>query len=226
MAEAHASGPARTAASWRNAFSLALQLTGQVSSYLPLFLMALLALATWWLVKNAALLQDSRIAAPLRHVPDYTMTRFTVQRFDRGGALTAQIEGDVALHYPDTDTIEVDNPRIRSIARDGRVTVATARHAISNGDGSEMQLQGGARVVREALKEGEPPIEFRGEFLHAFLTTERVRSHLPVVVTQGTTEIRADTLDYDNVERIVHVKGKVRATFVSRGAARPQAAGP
>ena len=31
-------------------------------------------------------------------------------------------------------------------------------------------------------------------------STERVRSHLPVVLTRGATELRGDTLDYDNVE--------------------------
>ena len=52
---------------------------------------------------------------------------------------------------------------------------------MANGDGSEVQLLGGARVD-SAGPRGEP-IEFRGEFLHAFLNTERVRSHLPVMVT-------------------------------------------
>ena len=60
---------------------------------------------------------------------------------------------------------------------------------------------------------GEDAIEFRGEFLDAFLDSERVRSHLPVTLTRGGAEIRADALDYDNVERVVQLKGRVRATF-------------
>jgi lipopolysaccharide export system protein LptC len=85
---------------------------------------------------------------------------------------------------------------------------------------------GRAHVVREGLA-GEPPLDFKGEFLHAFLETEQVRSHLPVVVTRGPTRMDADSMVYDNVDRTVHVKGRVRATFVSRGAmaARP-ASGP
>ena len=85
---------------------------------------------------------------------------------------------------------------------------------MSNGDGSEVQLSGGARVVREA-REGEDALEFRGEFLHAFLATERVRSHLPVIVTQGATEIRADGMSYDNLSRVVEFKGRVRAVLSS-----------
>jgi len=189
-----------------------------LSTYLPLLLMAALALGTWWLVKNTPLLDEGRAAEPLRHVPDYTMTDFMVQRFAADGVMRVQIEGDVLRHYPDTDTIEIDNPRIRAFGVDGRITNATARRALSNRDGSEVQLSGGARVVREATPKSAA-IEFRGEFLHAFQYTERVRSHLPVVVTQGSSEIRADAMNYDNLSGQLDLKGHVKAVLASPGAA-------
>lgn len=183
-----------------------------ISSYLPLLLMAVLAGATWWLVKNTPLAEDERAAEPLRHEPDYTMTNFVVQRFAPDGSLRAQIEGDSLRHYPDTDTLEIDGVRMRAIAPDGRVTLAHANRALSNGDGSEVQLQGGAQVTRQA-DEADEAIEFQGEFLHAFLYTERVRSHLPVVVTRGGTELRGDALEYDNLARVLELKGRVQAKF-------------
>jgi len=182
------------------------------SAYLPLLLMAALALGTWWLVKNTPLLENDRALAPLRHEPDYTMNQFMVQRFAANGAMRVQIEGDVARHYPDTDTLEIDNPRIRAFGEDGRITNATARMAIANRDGSEVQLSGGAHVVREATDK-VAAIEFRGEFLHCFQNTERVRSHLPVVVTQGGTEMRADSMAYDNLSSVLDLKGRVRAVL-------------
>ena len=190
------------------------------SAYLPLMLMALLALGTWWLVKNTPLFETSRTAAPLKHEPDYTMAQFLVQRFGPDGAMRVQIEGDLMRHYPDTDTLEIDNPRIRAIGPDGRVSLATANSALSNGDGSEVQLSGGAHVTRLATAK-DVAIEFRGEFLHAFLSTERVRSHLPVVVTQGATEIRADGMAYDKLAGVLDFKGRVRAVFTSPEAKPP-----
>lgn len=184
-----------------------------ISTYLPVLLMAVLALGTWWLVKNTPLLDNERRVAPPRHEPDYTMRQFTVQRFAAAGELRVQIEGDELRHYPDNDTLEIDNPRIRATGADGRITLASAKRALSNGDGSEVQLSGGARVVREASGSDDDALEFRGEFLHAFLTTERVRSHLPVTVTQGATEIRADGMSYDNLSRVVEFKGRVRAVL-------------
>jgi lipopolysaccharide export system protein LptC len=198
------------------------RLVDLASAYLPVLLMVLLALGTWWLVKNTPLAEGEPAAVPLRHEPDYTMSNFMVQRFAPQGPLRAQIEGDRMRHYPDTDTLEIDNPRIRAIAPDGRVTLATARQALSNGDASEVQLRGGAHVVREATAKDEA-IEFRGEFLHAFLATERVRSHLPVTVRRGGSEIHAAAMEYDNVARVVELKGRMRAVFVppARPAAKP-----
>ena len=196
------------------------RLLDAASAYLPLLLMALLALGTWWLVKNTPLFDINRAPAPLRHEPDYTMSQFMVQRFVPDGAMRVQIEGDLMRHYPDTDTLEIDNPRIRSLAPDGRVTRATARSALSNGDGSEVQLRGDAHVVREALA-NDAPIEFRGEFLHYFVNAERLSSNLPVNMKQGRTEVRAEAFAFDNLSRVVDFKGRVRAAFApQRGAGK------
>ena len=91
-----------------------------------------------------------------------------------------------------------------------------ARRALVNGDATEVQLLGGAQVVREASG-GAPAIEFRGEFLHAFLNSEHVRSHLPVTIRRDGTEFRADTLDFSGLERVLQLKGRVRAHFMPAG---------
>lgn len=191
------------------------RLLDTLSSYLSLLMMALLALGSWWLVTNTPLVEAPRVKAPLTHEPDYTMREFLVQRFTPQGTLRAQIEGDTLRHYPDTDTFEVDNPKVRAWAADGGVTDASARRALSNADASEVQLFGDARVTRlpTATDEG---LTFRGEFLHAFLKTERVRSDQPVTFTRGAAVIRADSFTYDNIERIVEMKGHVRASFPPR----------
>ena len=188
------------------------------SAYLPVLLMALLALGTWWLIKSTPLPAGERTAVPPRHEPDYAMTNFMVQRFAPDGSMRVQIEGDSLRHYPDTDTLEIDNARIRAIGPDARVTIATATRALSNGDASELQLLGSAHVTREAVA-GDDAIEFRSEFLHAFLATERVQSHLPVTVRRGATEVRAEGMRYDNLARVVDLQGHMAAVFAPPRAA-------
>lgn len=215
---APAAGLARGAAVQAPALPWSVRLVELASAYLPLLLMGLLALGTWWLVKNSPALDAASGEKALRHEPDYTMSTFSVDRYAADGRLRVRIEGDVLRHYPDTDTVEVDMPRIRAFAPDGRTTVATARRAVSNGDGSEVQLLGGAQVVREASAT-EAATEFRGEFLHAFFNTEVLRSHLPVVVRRGATELRADSLDYEHRAQRLQLKGRVRTVFPPAGEA-------
>jgi len=192
-----------------------LRLFDLVSAYLPLVMMAVLAAGTWWLVRNAPTFEAPRAAAPPRHEPDYVMTGFVVQRFGADGALRTQIEGDTLRHYPDDDTLEIDAARIRAIGDNGTVTTATARRALANGDGSEVQLLGDARVNRPASGK-EEAIEFRSEFLHAFRNVEQVRSHLPVVMRQGTNVVRANGMNYDNLTRQVEFTGRASATFAPK----------
>jgi lipopolysaccharide export system protein LptC len=189
-----------------------LRLLDLVSAYLPLLMMAALASGTWWLVRNAPSIDEPRAVTAPRHEADYVMTRFIVQRFASDGSLRTQIEGDRLRHFPDDDTIEIDQARIRAIASDGTVTLAAANKALANGDGSEVQLLGNARVTRPA-DDTQEAIEFRGEFLHGFRNIERLRSHLPVVVTQGQSVIRAQGVEYDNLARVVDLKGRNSATF-------------
>jgi lipopolysaccharide export system protein LptC len=115
--------------------------------------------------------------------------------------------------------LEIDSARIRSI-KEGRLTIATANRAYSNGDGSEVQLVGNAVVVREAGKDASgaafPRLEFRGEFLHTFLNTEQIKSHKPVVLIRDKDQFEADTLQYDNLERIAVLQGRVKSVLTPR----------
>ena len=189
----------------------------RLSIYLPVLLMGLLALGTSWLVRNAPQVQEPRPASAPRHEPDYVMKGFSIQSFDASGRLQSEVQGAVARHYPDTDTLEIDDVRLRSLSVDGRLVRATADRALSNADGSEVQLRGNAVVVREApaIQGKAPPrMEFRGEFLHAWPQLERVRSDQPVTLTRGKDRFTADSMEYDNLEQVLQLRGRVRGVLV------------
>src|SRR5262249_47399551 len=164
-----------------------------LGAYLPLLLMALLALGTWWLVKNTPRPAAGGDETAVRHDPDYEMRDFAITRFRPDGAARLRVEGPRLRHSPATARMGIAAARIQSNAPEGRVTRARAARALANGDASEWQLSGGAHVVAEARS--GPPLELDSEFLHVFVRTERIRSHLPVVVRQGTSEIRAGRVE-------------------------------
>lgn len=184
----------------------------RLSLYLPVLLMLLLALGSWWLVRNAPPVVRAVEDVPVAHRPDYSMVHFMVKDFDAQGRMQSEIRGDRADHYPVTDTMEIQNVDMRGFALDGAQTTATAKKGISNGDASEVQLWGNAVVTRTPLPP-KPSMKFTGEFLHAWTQEERVRSHLPVVLTRGKDSFTADKLDYDNVSQVVEMQGRVRGVL-------------
>lgn len=202
---------------------LLLQGWDRFSLYLPIVLMGLLSLGTYWLVQSTPVPGAPAPEQAARHEPDYFMKNFSVRTFQESGRLKSEVFGIAARHFPDSDTLEIDAVRIRSFDAQGRLTTATASRAITDGNGSEVQLFGKALVVREALtdKSGKltPRMEFRGEYLRANLDTERLSSDRPVEIRRGTDVFHADTLEFDNVHQVLALRGRVRG-IMSPAAAR------
>ena len=194
----------------------------QASIYLPLVLMAALALGTYWLARHSPISPVPEPVKTVTHEIDYFMRQFTIRSFDEVGLLKSEVNGAEARHYADTDILEIDQPRIRSIGDQGGVIVSSGTMALSNGDGSEVQLIGNARVVREAVKAPSgkltPRMEFAGEFLHAFVKEERVNSHKPVVLTRGADQFSGDTFSYDSITGVVELKGRVKGVLTPKSA--------
>ncbi|WP_374675299.1 LPS export ABC transporter periplasmic protein LptC [Ideonella sp.] len=182
-----------------------------LGTYLPLMLMCLLAVATWWLVRYAPRPAAETAPAVVRHVPDYTAQRAVLQRFNAQGRLVAQVEGEQVRHFPDTDEVEVDTVRVSATAEDGRRTEATARQAVAAGDQSVYRLEGQARVVSTAADGRTVVIE--GEQLQLLATQRRVRADRPVVVRQGGSAVMADRLLFDEATQTLTLSGRVRAVL-------------
>lgn len=205
---------------WRQLLSL----WDRASIYLPLVLMAALALGTYWLVRNSPQAGSTAQAKAAGHEIDYYMRKFTVKSFDEKGQLKSEVSGKEARHFADTDTLEIDQARIHSLSDKGRIVISTSNRALSNSDASEVQLSGNARVVREAAADTNgqavPRLEFRGEFLHAFVNEERVTSNLPVVLIRGGDQFTADTFSYSSLDGVADLKGRVRAQLMPGNTAR------
>jgi lipopolysaccharide export system protein LptC len=211
----HPVAPQRAAGVVKLSWGYRLQLL--LSSYLPLLLMALLAASTWWLVKNTPAPDAPVGSAAPRSEPDYQMSGFAITRFAKDGQIRARIEGDTLRHFPDVDRIEIDTVRLQSQGASGRSTRATARQALANGDASEVQLLGGARVQVDSP--GSAPLVLESEFLHAWQATEKLASHLPVRVQRGGNEVRAGGFTADLLNQRIELRPPVRMSWLPRGAA-------
>jgi lipopolysaccharide export system protein LptC len=196
------------------------RLWDRLSIYLPIMLMGLFALATLWLIRSTPTSVEAIAGKPVRHEADYFLKNFSIRTFDVRGQLKSEVFGAEARHYPDTDTLEIEKVRARTISATGRQMIANANRAISDATGDEIQLFGNVHVVREPEpgRSGQTPLplEFRSEFLHVFSDSERLTTHLPATISQGADRFRGNAMSYDNVDEFFELKGQVRGILNPR----------
>jgi len=190
----------------------------RLTLYLPVVLMGVLAMATYWLVRSTPLAAPIKPTTVPQHLPDYFMHNFSVKTFDAKGQLKSEVGGGEARHFPDTRALEIEQVRIRSFDRQGHLSIATASQAVTNEDASEVQLIGSAKVVRAPVVSTQgvlqPLMTFSGEYLHVFMKTERVESNKPVALTRGQDLFTADSMTFDNQQRLLLLQGRVRGSLV------------
>ena len=188
----------------------------RLSIYLPIVLMGLLALGSYWLLRATPEPELTSIERPPQHEPDYFMRGFAVRSFAPDGGLRSDVRGAEARHYPDTDSTEIDQARIRTQPPGSTLTTARADRVTSNADQTEYVLRGNAVVVREAAGANRPRLEFNGEHLRVLTGERRVTSEQPVVLLRGRDQIRANTLDFREATGVALLQGRVQATLQAR----------
>lgn len=82
-----------------------------VLKFLPMFLMGLLTLGTYWMVQMSTPNLDA--AKQKRHVPDYTMDKIVVTTLGPEGNTKFRVVGEKLIHYEDDASSEIDWPIAR-----------------------------------------------------------------------------------------------------------------
>jgi len=182
-----------------------------LTAWLPLLLMAFLALGTWWLVKNAPQPVSTGAAPAPRAAPDYTMSEVTLQRFGSDGRLRLQIEGQALRHWPQAEEIEIDTARIQVWSLQGQATMAQANRVVAQDDGTEVRLTGQARVIGKAA-DGSPT-DIRSESLRLMPPQQRVLGEDPVDLRWGTHRLSAGGIEADQRTGLVTLSPPVRGVF-------------
>ncbi|HMP10335.1 LPS export ABC transporter periplasmic protein LptC [Hydrogenophaga sp.] len=221
MNQAAAAPPVALAVPRRSGRQRVWRALDQASIYLPVLLMGLLALGSYWLVRITPMPPVDPTQAEVGAEPDHTMRGFSIQVFNSDGSLRAEISGDEARHYPDTGRLEIDVARVRAYNEARQLTEASARRVLSNADKTEFVLQGDAVVVRHALLDPAgrvmvQPMEFRGDYLQVDTEAETVFSDQPVTMVRGADRLSGNRLLYQGEHRTVELTGRVRVQMQPR----------
>jgi lipopolysaccharide export system protein LptC len=204
--------PSRRDSLWRQRGRRALD---AFTVYLPVVLMAVLALGSYWVLRATPGVSDAEPARAERREPDYFMTGFAVKVFEPDGRLRGEIAGREVRHRPDTGGYEADDARVRSVDARGALTTASARRMLSNEAQTEFTLDGDAVVVREAWGD-QPRMEIRGERLHFATEPNRAWSDLPVQVLRDRDVVSADRFNHTAEPEVLEMQGRVRLLLQPR----------
>lgn len=183
---------------------------------LPLVLVALLALGSYWMLRTAPAVDKVQMPRPPDHEPDYVIEKFSAQKFDADGRLILFMQGESAQRFPDSPWVEIHKFSMRATDGKGHVKYASADLGLSAADSKEFELRGKVRLVQEAnAVEDSLRLEITSEFLHLFSDPDRIESDKPVQLLHGKHQLNADSMVYSGTERSLQLDGRVRAMLLS-----------
>lgn len=203
----------------RTAWQKTRQTIDQILSFVPVILMGILAMMTYWLVKNTPSQITTQQSLAPTHTIDYYLKNFSVKSYQSDGQLHSIIYGEKANHFADTLVLEIARPKLQTFDIHQNKTRASANHAYTNADGSELQLLGQAIVVRELPKEegqAQEELEMRSDFLDFLIDEDKLFTHEPVELRKGKSTLHAMSLEYDNSKLVLNLKGQVHAQFAAK----------
>jgi lipopolysaccharide export system protein LptC len=195
-------------------------LIDKISLLMPVILMGLLALGSYWLYQNTPITKENKRKVILSSEPDYFLSDFSTRQYDANtNSLNSEIIGEIANHYPDRNELEIFKIQAKAVSPEGFVTHGTAEKAIRNPDGNQVQLVGKALITREPLDASKvadgkkTPINFAGEYLNIEIDKQKITSNKAISVTQGGNQFTANNLEYDNKTGIVDLGNGVHVTL-------------
>ena len=187
----------------------------RLTLYLPLLIMALLAMGSWWLVRSMPVVGDDGAPRAVRKDPDYHLEHFTTQVFDAQGRRIRQVSGDMARHYPESDELHIDAVRFLAVNPEGTEVRASARRGVASGDGERVTLLGQVRVVRPAQSQ-TPRLELNGERLVVLQKEEKMLSDQPVEILRDRDRFTGSGLDFNSRSGQYLLSGRVHGVLQPR----------
>ena len=177
-----------------------------LSLYLPAFLMAGLALGSWWLVRqNPA---PVAVQSEPARILDYEMRDFSSVTYLANGQAANALAGSSMQHYSDGQ-MQIEQPRIQQQHEDGSQTKASAKQAISNDDASDVTLQGQALITRTGSA-AAPEMQLRGEQFRITQKGQLIVAPQAVDIERGKLRFRAGAMQFNADSGVLELTRGVR----------------
>jgi lipopolysaccharide export system protein LptC len=117
------------------------------NEYKPYLYAAIIAAASWLLIKLTGLDESERLAVPA-HSADYFSTGYSKWEMDERGKLSSKLLADKMVHYSDDGTTHLDKPVMFFYNEQTPPWVIKSETGIRSADGKTILLNGKVTVNR------------------------------------------------------------------------------
>lgn len=177
-------------------------------SGLSLSFLAVLAALLLWLNQSARLPSPNQ-DNPIGRTPDYIVENFSAIRIGDDGTARKMLLGKKMIHYPDDDSMDMEQPRLIDTARGKPPVQLTAEHARMSSTGEDIYLSGNVTVTRNAGK-GRGETTMTTSLLHLRPDDDTARTDKPVVITETHAVIKAVGMEMNNRTGATQLLSQVR----------------
>ncbi len=180
--------------------------------YPVLFLLALSALTLWL---------DQKVQPPppvrdgsARHDPDFYIDDFVARRMNPDGSRRYALKGRKLTHYPDDSSTQIQTPSFTHFEPGEAPVLVTANRALVSRNGENVYFIGDVHIDRAAFSD-QQALALRTEMLHVVPDRDLAKTDKPVLMTQGSTTVRSEGMEFDNRARTVKLLSKVKVNYAS-----------
>ena len=188
------------------------------STIFPVLLMAALAGLTFWLER---LVVGPESPAPRRSpgTPDFIVENLKATTMNAQGEAEYSLSAAKMVHFPATDTTEVDQPRLVQWGGDAPPVRVAADRGTVTGDGKELHLRGNVVVTRDpAPKRSELRVET--SYLQVIPDAEVARTPEHVVITYDNSRLEGVGMEFNHGTRRFELRSQVSGTYAGERALR------
>lgn len=196
-----------------------LSIGGALLRLMPLILMGLLTLATFWLVQKNTPPEKSPLERVRLHEPDYIIKNGALSALNELGKTKYRILGVKVTHYDDDASIDILTPRMRLFQAEKAPVTVKSDTGHLDGDLTILDLYDNATIFRPAQEAtASQPATLRmmasSSYFKVLINDDIIETNKPITLEQGMSIMKStDGGIFNNVEQSMvlsgHVKGRI-----------------
>ena len=183
---------------------------------MPLILMGLLTLLTFWLVQKNTPPEKSTLERVRLHEPDYTIKDGALSALNELGNTKYRILGNNVTHYDDDASIDILTPRMRFFQLDKAPVTVKSDTGHLDGDLTILDLFDNASIFRPAQAASPTqPATLRmlasSSYFKVLINDDIIETYRPITLEQGMSIMNSTEGGiFNNVEQSMVLTGQVK----------------